>query len=160
MRCTICTNPQVSEVDVLLSSGTPIRQVARVYGLARSTVARHARHVAPTSGSLGLIRGGDGPSGTPDPLAEAFLLAERARTPRERLRALEVRSATRLKLRGVTEPDREARGLLDDNIAQAEAAYRNAGDFETSARALSGWREALLQRIELPPGIPTRSTLR
>lgn len=149
MRCTICSNPLVGQVDILLASGTPIRAVARLHGLARSTVARHARHVPPTGVSFGLIRGGDGPSGPPDPLAEAFLLAERARTPRERLRALEqVRSATRLKLRGVKEPDREARALLDANIAEAEAAYRNAGDFETSARALSGWREALHQRID------------
>jgi hypothetical protein len=149
MRCTVCTNPQVNEVDVLLGSGTAVRQVARMFGIPRTNLARHARHVAPTSAPFGVIHGGDGPPGPPDPLAEAFLLAERARTPRERLRALEqVRAATRLRMRGVEDPDREHRDLLDDNIRQAEAAYRDAPDFETAARALSGWREALLQRLD------------
>jgi hypothetical protein len=149
MRCTVCTFEQVSEVDTLLASGSSIRKVSHMYGLARSTVARHRRHVAPASKPFGLIDGGDVPRGTPDPLAEAFLLAERARTPRERLRALEqVRAATKLRMRGVEDPDSEHRELLDDNIRQAESAYRDAPDFETAARALSGWREALLQRLD------------
>jgi hypothetical protein len=149
MRCTTCTFPQVAEVDTLLATGTSVRKVARMFGIPRTNLARHARHVAPTSAPFGVIPGGDGPSGPPDPLAEAFLLAERARTPRERLRALEqVRAATRLRMRGVDNPDDEHRGLLDDNIAQAERAYRDAPDFETAARALSGWREALLQRLD------------
>ena len=44
-------------------------------------------------------------------------------------------------MRGV-ELDSEDRALLDRNITEAEAAYKAAGDFETQARALSGWREA------------------
>lgn len=147
--CTVCGNAQVTEVNVLLASGSPIRQVARMFGLARSTVGRHAAHVAPTSKPFGLIRTGDVPLGPPDPLAEALLLAERARTPRERLRALEqVRGATRLRLRGIEDPDQEAIRLVDRNVLEAELAYRDSGDFETQARALSGWREALLQRLE------------
>jgi hypothetical protein len=49
------------------------------------------------------------------------------------------------------EPDPEDRELLDHNIAQAEAAFRDAPDFETAARALSGWREALHQRLDAQP---------
>jgi hypothetical protein len=123
--------------------------VARIYGIARTTLARHRAHVVPTSTPLAAIRTEDGPDGPADPLAEAFLLAEKARTPRERLRALEqVRSATRLRLRGVADLDREDRELLDSNIRHAETAYRDAGDFETAARGLSGWREAILQRLD------------
>lgn len=149
MRCTICQNPQVSEVNVLLSSGTSIRKVSQLYGLSRSTVARHEAHLQPVGSKFGVIRGEGVPDGPGDPLAEALLLAERARTPRERLRALEqVRSATKLRLRGVSDPDPEDRELLDRNIAQAEAAFRDASDFETTARALSGWREALNRRLD------------
>lgn len=148
-RCSICANPQVSEVDVLLASGTSIRGVARMYGLARTTLARHREHVAPLDQKFGVIRAPVGPPGSGDPLEEAFALAERSRTPRERLRALEqVRSATKLKLRGANTPDREALELLDANIAAAEAAFRSAADFETAARGLGGWREAITQRLD------------
>jgi hypothetical protein len=148
-RCTICANPQVSEVDALLGTGTSIRGVARMYGLARSTVARHRDHVAPGQHRFALIRAQGAPDGPPDPLAEAFALAERSRTPRERLRALEqVRAATKMQLRGAGKADPDAIALLDANIAQAEAAFRNAGDFETAARGLSGWREAITQRVD------------
>lgn len=50
-------------------------------------------------------------------------------------------------MRGV-ELDPEDRRLLDRNIDEAEQAYRLASDFETQARALSGWRESLLHRLE------------
>ena len=152
-RCTICENPQVDRVNVLIRTGTSIRQVARLTGLSRATLARHAAHIEPSGTKLALIRAHDGssePGGSPaDPLEEALALAERARTPRERLRALEqIRRATSLRLRGVSDPDPEQRELLDRNIAEAQAAYRNGGDFETCARALSGWREALHQRLD------------
>jgi hypothetical protein len=149
MRCSVCANPQVSEVDLLLSTGTSVRQVARLTGIPRTTLGRHAVHIAPTSRKLGLIPGQAGPDGPADPLAEALLLAEKARTPRERLRALEqVRAATRLRLRQVDDPDEEDRSLLDSNIRAAEAAFRDAPDFESAARGLSGWREAIAQRLD------------
>jgi hypothetical protein len=47
-----------------------------------------------------------------------------------------------------TEADAGDRELLDANLAQAMEAYRSAPDFETAARALSGWREALVQRMD------------
>jgi hypothetical protein len=148
-RCTICVFPQVAEIDALLTSGSAVRQVARIYGLPRTTLGRHSQHMAPTGKKFAVIRGQDGPTGPPDPLVEALALAGRARTPRERLRALEqVRAATKLKLRGIGDPDTESLELLDHNIAQAEAAYTDAPDFETAARALSGWREAILQRLD------------
>jgi hypothetical protein len=42
----------------------------------------------------------------------------------------------------------------------ADQAYRDAADFETQARALSGWREALRQRILAvkPPKLAPTST--
>jgi hypothetical protein len=151
-RCSICENEQVSRIDVLLAAGTPVRQVARIVALPRTTLARDAAHIAPTERRLGVIRTETGPSGPADPLAEAFALAERTRTPRERLRALEqIRSATKLRLRDAGEADAEDRELLDANVREAEAAYRDAPDFETGARALSGCREAIMQRLDAAP---------
>jgi hypothetical protein len=143
MRCTVCSFPQVTELDLLLATGTSIRKASQLYGLARSTVARHRVHIAAASAPFALIHGQGDPHGTPDPLSEAFLLAERARTPRERIRALEqIRSATKLRLRGASDLDAEDHELLDSNIRSAEAAFRDAPEFETAARALSGWRES------------------
>ena len=56
----------------------------------------------------------------------------------------------RLRLRDVSDIDAEDRELLDANIRSAERAYRDAPDFETAARALSGWREAPAQRLTAP----------
>jgi hypothetical protein len=130
-RCSICSYAQVSGVDALLSSGSAVRQVARIYGLSRTTLGRHAQHIAPTSKRFAVIRGRDGPSGSADPLSEAFSLAERARTPRERLRALEqVRAATKLALRGMDRSE-DDRVLLDSNVRQAE---RRSDPHPTSRR--------------------------
>jgi hypothetical protein len=160
VNCTVCSFAEVNEVDVLLATGTSIRKVSQMYGLARSTVARHRAHIPAASAPFAVIRGQSDPPRTPDPLAEAFLLAERAKTPRERIRALEqVRGATKLRLRGVFDLDAADHELLDSNIRSAEAAFRDAPDFETAARALSGWRESILQRLNAvtaPEGIPMR----
>lgn len=83
MRCTVCLKPQVNEVNTLLASGTSVRQVARMFGLPRSNLARHRLHIAPTSTRFGLTEGGARSPGPSDPLPEAFTLAERARTPRD-----------------------------------------------------------------------------
>jgi hypothetical protein len=97
---------------------------------------------------IGAEDGPDGPAVPGDPLEEALLLAERARTPRERLRAYEqVRAATKMRLRG-SDPDAADRELLNANLTDAMEAYKTAPDFETAARALSGWREAIVQRLE------------
>jgi hypothetical protein len=162
-RCSVCEFPQVAAVDVLLGSGSSVRSVARLHGLARTTVGRHAAHTTPASRRFAVIEGTGGPNGPADPLAEAFALAERAKTPRERIRALEqVRGATKLRLRGVFDLDADDHELLDSNIRAAEAAFRDAPDFETAARALSGWREAILQRLDAvkaPEGIPMQFRL-
>jgi transposase len=148
MRCSVCRFSQVAEVDTLLASGASIRKVAQLYGLSRSTLARHTAHVEVTGSRFSMIRGQGGPPGTADPVEEALLLAGRARTPRERVRGLEqVRRATKLALRGVA-ADQEGLELLDRNIRDAEGAYRDASDFETMVRALSGWREALRARLD------------
>jgi hypothetical protein len=147
-RCSVCDHAERPQVDALLTSGTSVRSVAQMFGIPRTTLGRHKAHAHELPRRFALIRGQDGPDGQADPLSEAIGLAARARTPREKLRGLEqVRAATKLKLRGV-ELDPEARALLDRNIAEAEAAYKAAGDFETQARALSGWRESLLHRLE------------
>jgi hypothetical protein len=56
----------------------------------------------------------------------------------------------RLRLRDVEDIDAEDRELLDANVRSAERAYRDAPDFETAARAPSGWREAVSQRLTAP----------
>ncbi len=149
MRCSICESSQVKHIDELLGTGASIREVARVTGLSRTTLGRHGKHRSPTSGGLALIPGDDDQDGPTDPLGEAFALAERARTPRERLRALEqIRAATKLALRGRTDLTQEDRDLLAKNIEDALAAYEASPDFETSARALAGWRESIAQRLD------------
>jgi hypothetical protein len=148
-RCSVCTNPQVTIIDSLLSTGSSVRSVAHLYGVARTTLGRHACHVLPSKKRFAAIGGTVGPSGPGDPLSEAFRLAEHAKTSRERLRALEaIRAATKLSLRGRVALAKEDRTLLDNNVRTAEEVYKHATDFETAARALAGWREALLQRID------------
>lgn len=162
-RCTVCDFEQVIEVDALLGSGSSVRSVARLYGLSRTTVGRHVAHATPASRRFAVIEKTGGPDRPTDLLAEAFRLAERAKMPRERIRALEqIRSATKLRLRGVSDIEVEDRELLDSNIRSAEAAFRDALDFETAARALSGWRESILQRLDAvkaPKGIPMQFRL-
>ncbi|MBA3737498.1 MAG: hypothetical protein H0W97_02925 [Actinobacteria bacterium] len=160
-RCKVCSFPQVSEVDTLLASGSSIRSVSQMYGLARSTLARHRQHVEPLPTRFGVIEGQAGAMEPGDPLSEALLLAERARTPRERLRALEqVRGATKLALRGAATLDQETRERIDVNVREAELAYRDAPDFETQARALSGWRAAIRERLDaVKPPEPEAPTI-
>ena len=155
-RCTICASPLVERVNTLIRTGTPIRAVARTTGLNRATLGRHARHLSTAGTRLALIRSDDGsaePPGSPiDPLDEAFALCERASTPREKLRGLEaIRAATRLKLKGLADLDKEDRALLQRNIEDATVAYRASGDYETAIRALQGVREALAQLLESSP---------
>ena len=147
-RCTVCEHGERPSIDAL----TGLREHRAVGG---PDVRRAADHPGPPQAHAHDLPSSvrpdprrDWPTGQADPLAEAISLAARARTPREKLRGLEqVRAATKLRMRGV-ELDPEDRRLLDDNIAEAEAAYKAAGDFETQARALSGWRESLLHRLE------------
>jgi hypothetical protein len=119
-----------------------------LFAIPRTTLARHAAHAAQLGTKFAVLEGQGGPERAGGPLEEALGLAARARTPRERLRALEqVRRATKLALRG-TDADAEDLARLDRNVAEAEAAYRDARDFETQARALSGWRESITERLD------------
>ena len=154
MRCTVCAFPQVAEVDTLLASGSSIRAVSQIYGLARSTVARHRKHAQVTGSRLGVIQGGSVPTWPPDPLRSALELAGRARTPRERLRGLEaVRAGLKMRLReSVGETSREDRDLLDAGIRDASIAFEEASDYETAVRALAGLREAIEQRLAAAGG--------
>jgi hypothetical protein len=124
-------------VDALLAAGSSIRAVARMFAIPRSSLARHAQHVRPLTRKLGLIPPPSADDPHVDPLAEAFALIERARTERERLKALEqVRAATALRLREMGTPD-------------AMTAYRDGGDsFEHAIRGLQGLREAIRQQMD------------
>jgi hypothetical protein len=91
--CRTCENPQVERA--LIASGTPIRQLARMTGLARSSLARDSQHVPPADRKLGLVPAPPPEDPRVDPLAEGLALLEGARTERERLKALEqVRAAS------------------------------------------------------------------
>jgi hypothetical protein len=160
--CSVCSHSAVEEIDVLLSSGSSIRSVSRLHGLARSTVGRHRQHAHAIPRRLGVIRGQAGQSGPVDPLAAAFELAGRAKTERERLKSLEaIRGATALLIRSSQgEPDAEALQLLSRNVDQAAAAFRaGSSSFEQSIRALQGLREAIRQKLDsrrAPDAIETR----
>jgi hypothetical protein len=147
----VCAFAQVDEVNVLLASGTSIRKVARMFALARTTVARHREHVPELDKPLGLIRTEGGPQGSVDPLEAAYELAGQARSERERYKALEaIRSATALLLRGAKgEPDEQTLEQVERNVQEAEAQYlHGSGSFENTSRALAGLREAHRQRLD------------
>ena len=148
--CRTCENPQVGHVDALLAAGSSIRAVARMFAIPRSSLARHAQHVPPLDRKLGLIPPPPPNDTRIDPLAEALALIDRAKTERERLKALEqVRAATALRLREMGTPDEESLQLLHDNVAAAMTAYRDGGDsFEHAIRSLQGLREAIRQRMD------------
>ncbi len=47
------------------------------------------------------------------------------------------------------DPDEEQLRLLEDNVTQAETAYRaGSGSFETAVRALQGVREAIRLKLD------------
>ncbi len=149
--CRTCENPQVERINLLIGAGAPIRQVARMFEIPRSSLARHAAHVMPLARRLGVLPDPPIDLARLDPLEEALELARRANTERERLKSLEqIRGATALKLRSVKgQPDEETLDLLDRNVFQAEEAYRTgSGGFEATVRALQGLREAIRQRID------------
>src|SRR5439155_1938566 len=102
-------------------SGSSVRFLARLYGLARTTVAatRYMRPrpvVASRCSRPQVAR-----TGRPTRWREAFALAERATTPRDRILTLEqVRCATRPRLRGVSDLDADDHELLDSNVRSFE----------------------------------------
>ena len=149
MRCSICASSQVDKVDRLLGSGSSVRQVARLMGFPRTTLARHRQHAQVTGPRFAVIQGQGGSSGPVDPLAAALELSRRAVSDRQRLKAAEqIRSATALELRTMATPDEEQLQRLDDNIAKAMFLYRGQSRFEESVRALQGVREAIRQRLD------------
>jgi hypothetical protein len=148
--CRTCENPQVERVNALIAAGTPIRQLARMTGIPRTSLARHATHVPPADRPLGLVPAPPDDPSRVDPLAAALELADRAHTERERLKALEaIRAATALMLRQLSgQTDEEGLALLERNIDQAEAAWRDgSSSFDHAVRALQGLREAIRQRL-------------
>jgi hypothetical protein len=44
-RCSVCSSPQVAELDAALAAGESIRATARKFGVPRSTLGRHAAHL-------------------------------------------------------------------------------------------------------------------
>jgi len=160
-ECSVCASPQVRTVDTLLGTGSSLREVARISGIPRTTLARHKAHAQVTASKLALIRNEDVPGGSGgplDPLAAALVLSKRARTDRELLKAAEaVRSATALQVRALRGGDLDAAMLeqLDRNIVEAAELYRRVGGFENELRGLAGHREAVRLRLEAvkAPGV-------
>lgn len=160
--CSVCSHPQLAEIDILLSAGGSVRAVARLHQLSRTTLSRHREHTHELAHRFGVIRGDGGPDGPVDPLAAGFELAARAKTERERLKSLEaIRGATALLLRSSQgEPDAEAVRQLDRNVQEAAEAFRSgSASFEQSIRALQGLREAIRQKLDarrVPGDVETR----
>ena len=147
--CRTCASPQVERVNALLLAGDSIRGVSRITGIPRSSLARHAAHIAPVDRRPRIVPPAPIDLAPVDPLAEALALAERATTQRQRLKALEqIRSATALALRRMSQPDEAQLRLLDRNLAAAEEAYRDQATFEEAVRGLQGVREAIRQRLD------------
>jgi hypothetical protein len=138
----------VAEIDALLAAGSSVRSVARMYHLARTSLGRHARHVAP-AGRPVLVPGPPPEVPRVDPLQAALQLFEQAKTSRQQLRSAEaVRAATRLALKSVDQLDAEHLERLDSNVATAEALFRSSPNYEEQLRSLAGLREAVRQRID------------
>jgi hypothetical protein len=52
--CISCAHPRRSEIDAALMAGEPLRLVGERFGIAKSSLSRHARkHVTPNSGRPG-----------------------------------------------------------------------------------------------------------
>jgi hypothetical protein len=104
-----------------------VRSVARMFGIPRSSLARHREHVRPLERRLGLLPPGPPGLDRVDVLAEALSLLQRSRTSRERLKALEqIRAATALQLRAMRDdPDEELLERLERNLDEASAAFRD-----------------------------------
>ena len=43
--CTVCVRPNATEINATLRLGKSLRVVARLFGLSKSTVQRHAGHL-------------------------------------------------------------------------------------------------------------------
>jgi transposase-like protein len=148
--CKTCSHPAVSQINVALAAGSSVRSVARMFGIPRSSLARHREHVRPLERRLGLLPPGPPGLDRVDVLAEALSLLQRSRTSRERLKALEqIRAATALQLRAMRDdPDEELLERLERNLDEASAAFRDEEGFEQAVRALQGVREAVRQRLD------------
>ena len=160
--CKVCAAQDVREITDLLGSGLSVRQVARITGISRTTLARHLGHARPvTSGNAGPGEAGGPHPGPLDPLDETVALFRLARTERERLKAAEaIRAATALQMcaaRGVV--DLELLQRLDGNIAAAARLVRSVGGFETSSEP-SPATARLSGRGSTPSWRPRRSRCR
>jgi hypothetical protein len=47
MKCSICTHPNLAEIDSLLDAGTNQKDAAAQFGVSRFALSRHVRHSAP-----------------------------------------------------------------------------------------------------------------
>jgi len=118
-----------------------------MFGVPRSSMYRHASHVPPADRPV-IVPPPPPEDPRVDPLAAAFGLLEQAKTERQQLKALEqVRAATWLRVRELTEPDEETLEQLEANITAAEEMFRGTEGFEQAIRALQGVREAVGQRL-------------
>lgn len=144
-RCSICAHPSVEAIDADLLGGASIRSTAARWAVPRSSLGRHAGHTAVASTGAASAAG-------PDQLSEALALLERAKTERERLRALEsVRQAMRLELKdhrrsraALKDPSDTQLADLERNVAESWQAFEAVRDRQDLAeRALGGVRSAI-----------------
>jgi hypothetical protein len=148
-----------AEVDQLLGSGSPVRQVARLTGFPRATLVRHRDHANTATSEVRRHRGAGTdaqvalePAGPVDPLSAGYELAATAKTERERIKSLEaIRGATKLLLTGAADLDDEQRDLLDRSILAASVTFRASSTFDNQTRALQGLREAIRHRLDAVP---------
>lgn len=139
-------------VDTLLGAGSSLRDVARISGIPRTTLARHRQHAQVTASKLALIRTGDvpgWPGGPLDPLAEALALSKRARPTASSSRSRRPSDPPALSKSAPSAAATLTRMLeqLDANIVEAAQLYRRVGGFENEFRGLAGHREAIRLRL-------------
>lgn len=51
-RCSACLHPAVGRIEEALRAGTPMRQVARAFGVGRGVLARHREHTSQSAASV------------------------------------------------------------------------------------------------------------
>jgi hypothetical protein len=138
--------------ETLLATGSSYRSVARLTGLNRASLGRHAReHTQPASRRLAIVPGPPESldAVAVDPMREALKLLERAKTKREKLKAAQaVRRASWLALRSLGgEPDEDLLQQLDSNVATAAALFREQQGFESALAGLEGVRDSIRARL-------------
>lgn len=105
--CTICTHPERAEIDAAVVNGAPNRRVAAQYGVAETSLRRHAAHHLPTA----LVKAAEAEQvvGALDLLAQATELLDSARRILKRAENRKDDAGARIALQA----NKEAAGRLE-----------------------------------------------